>query len=167
VSDIAPSAEQYRSGTGIMLLNHRGRALIGRRNDIEGGAWQMPQGGLGRGEDPRIGALRELKEEIGTDSATILAESKDWHQYELPYALWGRAWGGKYLGQRQKWFLMRFTGCDEDINLEMPNPEFNRWLWVPPHDLPDLVVSFKRPLYEAVLAEFKPLLQSIQRGNSA
>jgi len=141
-----------------MLLNRDGRILMCRRNDVEGGAWQMPQGGISNGEDPRTGAFRELKEEIGTDNAAVIAESAGWHSYDLPISVRPRIWGGKYVGQRQKWFLMRFLGHDEDINLETENPEqhpeFDSWIWVPARDLPDLVVSFKRPLYQALLQEF-------------
>jgi putative (di)nucleoside polyphosphate hydrolase len=156
----------YRLGAGIMLLNNEGRVLMCRRNDVEGGAWQMPQGGISHGEDPRIGALRELKEEIGTDSAVVLAESADWLTYELPVPVRPRVWGGKYVGQRQKWFLMRFTGRDEDIKLDTEHPEqhpeFDGWIWVPPSDLPDLVVSFKRPMYEALLREFGALCRPVE-----
>jgi putative (di)nucleoside polyphosphate hydrolase len=151
------AVSKYRLGVGVMLLNAGGRVLMCRRNDIDGGAWQMPQGGICMGEDPRIGALRELKEEIGTDSATIIAESKDWYQYDLPQTMIGKTWGGKYIGQRQKWFLMRFNGSDEDINLDMQHAEFDGWIWVPHGDLPDLVVSFKRKLYLTVLDEFRAL----------
>jgi putative (di)nucleoside polyphosphate hydrolase len=156
----------YRTGVGVMLLNREGRILLCRRNDIEGGAWQMPQGGIANGEDPRIGAFRELKEEIGTDSAIILAESADWLSYDIPVSVRPRVWGGKYVGQRQKWFLMRFMGRDEDINLDTDNPEqhpeFDGWIWVPARDLPDLVVSFKRPLYEALLHEFAELCRPME-----
>jgi putative (di)nucleoside polyphosphate hydrolase len=157
MSDIAAAESKYRLGVGVMLLNASSRVLMCRRNDIDGGAWQMPQGGLNNGENPRTGALRELKEEIGTDSVAIIAESRAWYQYDLPQTIVGRTWGGKYVGQRQKWFLMRFTGSDEDINLDMQHAEFDGWIWVPPGDLPDLVVSFKRKLYVAVLEEFRAL----------
>lgn len=159
-------ADSYRSGVGIMLLNNQGRVLVCRRKDVEGSAWQMPQGGISKGEDPRIGAYRELKEEIGTDSVAVLAESKEWLSYDLPPAIRPQVWGGKYIGQRQKWFLMRFTGADTDINLDTENPEqhpeFDGWMWIPPRDLPDLVVSFKRKLYEALLEEFGALCQPIK-----
>jgi putative (di)nucleoside polyphosphate hydrolase len=161
-----PSPMIYRNGVGVMLLNKEGRVLVCRRNDIEGGAWQMPQGGLDNGEDPRKGALRELKEEIGVDSVIILAESKEWHRYEVPSSVRSKAWGGKFVGQRQKWFLMRFTGVDEDITLDTQNPEqhpeFDNWIWIPPRDLPELVVSFKRPLYEWLLKEFGHLCHPVQ-----
>lgn len=151
---------------GITLLNHQGRVLVCRRNDIESGAWQMPQGGIAKGEDPRIAAFRELKEEIGTDDAVILAESRNWLTYDLPPSVRARVWGGKYAGQRQKWFLMRFMGSDEDINLDTENPEqhpeFDRWIWVPPTDLPELAVAFKRKVYEALLEEFGPLCRPME-----
>ncbi len=152
-------AGDYRQGAGIVLLNTRGYVLICRRIDIEGGAWQMPQGGCERGETPKLCALRELKEEIGTSSAIVLAESKDWHQYDLPEPLRARAFGGRYIGQRLKWFLMRFTGKDDDIDLQMHNQEFDGWIWVPPDHVPELVVAFKRPMYQAVLEEFRERLK--------
>jgi putative (di)nucleoside polyphosphate hydrolase len=148
-------ADNYRMGVGVMLLNARGQVLIGRRADVEGGAWQMPQGGIEKGEAPRVAVRRELTEEIGTDNAAFIAESPHWRQYDLPPALVGRAWGGRYVGQRLKWFLMRFNGRDEDISVETRNPEFSGWIWVPPDHVSDLVVAFKRPMYEAVLAEFR------------
>jgi putative (di)nucleoside polyphosphate hydrolase len=146
---------EYRPGVGVMLLNNRGRVLICRRNDIEGGAWQMPQGGVDRGENLRMAALRELKEEIGTDNATLIAESRGWYQYDLPQAIITRTWGGKYLGQRQKWFLMRFNGRDDEIKLDMQHPEFDEWIWALPDELPDLVVAFKRNVYQSLLDEFR------------
>lgn len=152
--------DSYRQGAGIVLINPRGQILICRRIDVEGGAWQMPQGGCERGENPKLCALRELKEEIGTDSATVLAETRDWHRYDLPEPLRARAFGGRYTGQRLKWFLMRFTGRDEDIDLQVRNQEFDGWLWVPPDHVADLVVAFKRPMYQAVLEEFGEWLKA-------
>jgi putative (di)nucleoside polyphosphate hydrolase len=150
--------DDYRQGVGIVLLNSHGKVLICRRIDIEGGAWQMPQGGCERGENPRTCAFRELKEEIGTYSAVVLAESKDFHQYNLPEALRAHAWGGRYRGQRLKWFAMRFTGKDDDINVDGHNAEFDGWLWVPHEHVADLVVAFKQPMYQAVLTEFHEVL---------
>lgn len=163
MSSAPADQDKYRLSAGVMLLNKGGRVLICRRNDVEGAAWQMPQGGIDRGEEPRKAALRELKEEIGTDDVNIIAESQGWYQYDLPRAIVLQTWGGKYLGQRQKWFLMRFQGRDEDITLDSQHPEFDRWIWAQPEELPDLAVSFKRPVYEAVLEEFRPLCRAITK----
>ena len=164
MSDEHPAAALYRKGVGIMLLNRSGKLLLGRRSDIEGGAWQLPQGGLERGEQPAEAALRELKEEIGSDRAAILAESKGWYQYDLPEELRMQAWGGRYRGQRLKWFLMRFSGDDNDIDVTSGSREFNRWIWVPPSDAPALVVSFKQPMYLAVMEEFRSQLREHSRS---
>jgi len=145
----------YRPAVGIMLLNPRGEAFVARRIDMpRTSAWQMPQGGIDAGETPRQAALRELKEEIGTDEAEILGESRRWLKYDLPVELAGTVWGGHYRGQRQKWFAMRFTGRDSDINLATEHPEFDIWKWVAPLQLPELIVPFKRQLYIDILAEF-------------
>lgn len=148
----------YRPAVGIMLLNREGRIFVGRRIDMPAGlaAWQMPQGGIDPGETPRAAALRELKEETGTDKALILGESRGWLHYDLPEELAGGIWGGRYRGQRQKWFAMRFTGEDGDIDpAATEHPEFDAWEWVLPERLPDLIVPFKRPLYRDILAEFR------------
>jgi putative (di)nucleoside polyphosphate hydrolase len=147
-----------------MLLNPAGLAFIGRRIDMPAGlaAWQMPQGGIDPGENPRQAAFRELKEEIGTDKAEILAETRGWLHYDLPSDIASRMWSGRWRGQRQKWFLMRFTGEDADINPATEHPEFDAWEWVEPRRLPELIVPFKRPLYCELLAEFREHLPSIQ-----
>jgi putative (di)nucleoside polyphosphate hydrolase len=146
----------YRRGVGIMLLNPPGAVFVGRRIDMPvTPAWQMPQGGIDPGETPRQAALRELKEEIGTDQAEILGETRDWLTYDLSDELAGNVWGGRFRGQRQKWFAMRFTGSDADIDLVTQHPEFDAWQWVVPARLPDLIVPFKRQLYLDVLAEFR------------
>jgi putative (di)nucleoside polyphosphate hydrolase len=147
----APSPD-YRRGVGIMLLNHRNEVLVGQRADAKGDAWQMPQGGIGEDEDPRDAAFRELKEEIGTDKAQIIAESKAWLRYDLPPERRKR-WDGRWQGQQQKWFVMRFQGVDTDINVATEHPEFSAWKWVPLEHLPDLIVSFKRQLYLDLLQE--------------
>ena len=146
----------YRSGVGIMLLNPAGEAFVGRRVDTVIAAWQMPQGGIDPGETPAAAARRELKEEIGTDKAEIVAESRSWLSYELPPEIAAALWGGRYRGQCQKWFLMRFLGADADIDLSGDRPEFDAWQWVVPERLPDLIVPFKRRLYRDILAEFGP-----------
>ncbi len=143
-----------------MLLNPAGEAFIGRRIGMPAGlsAWQMPQGGIDPGETPREAALRELAEEIGTAKAEIIGETREWYCYDLPPELRGGPWGGRFRGQRQKWFAMRFTGADSDIDLATEHPEFDAWEWVAPARLPELIVEFKRAVYVAVLSEFAPLL---------
>jgi putative (di)nucleoside polyphosphate hydrolase len=145
---------KYRRGVGIMLINTRTEIFIARRNDVPGEAWQMPQGGIDRGETPEQAAFRELKEEIGTDNAEIVAESKHWLYYDLPENLAKNAWGGRWRGQRQKWFVMLFRGDDSEINLATKHPEFDAWRWVPVYELESLAVTFKRQLYASLLREF-------------
>jgi putative (di)nucleoside polyphosphate hydrolase len=157
-SALRRSPNQYRPCVGIMLLNARNKVLVGRRRDVEGEAWQMPQGGIDDSESPKEAAYRELKEEIGADNADVLAESKDWLYHDLPADLVGKAWGGRWPGQRQKWFVMRLKGSETEINVETDHPEFLSWKWVPVDDLSSLVVSFKRNLYLSVIAEFRGLL---------
>ncbi len=136
-----------------MLINRDGLVFVAQRIDMPSEAWQMPQGGIDAGEEPRAAALRELKEEIGTDRAEIVAESRDWYAYDLPAEL-GFLWGGRYRGQRQKWFAARFGGSDADIDIATATPEFSAWRWAKASSLPVLIVPFKRPLYEALVAEF-------------
>ncbi len=158
MSAIPNSALPYRPCVGILLLNANDLAFVGRRIDGPSEAWQMPQGGIDDGEDPAAAALRELEEEIGTRNARVIAESRDWHAYDLPPEFIGKVWRGRYRGQRQKWFAMRFLGSDSDIDLATHSPEFAAWRWVSPHTLPDLIVPFKRAIYQAVLDEFRTLL---------
>lgn len=148
----------YRLGVGIVLLNREGLVFVGQRIDRTTEAWQMPQGGIDEGEDPRAAAFRELEEEIGTAKADIISESSNWLTYDLPPELIGKVWRGKYRGQRQKWYAMRFTGRDQDIALDKHEPEFNEWKWVSLNELPDLIVPFKRNLYAQVVAEFRHLI---------
>ena len=154
----AARAQGYRPGVGVMLLDRQRRVFVGRRIDTSGDNWQMPQGGIDKGETPRQAAVRELKEEVGTDKAELLAESKSWFSYDVPSSIAGRLWRGRYRGQRQKWLLMRFTGEDRDVDLRTHHPEFDAWKWVAPAQLPELIVPFKRQLYMDVLAEFAALL---------
>jgi putative (di)nucleoside polyphosphate hydrolase len=147
----------YRRCVGILLLNEAGLAFAGRRHDTEGEAWQMPQGGIDPGELPEVAARREMLEEIGTDRAELLRESSLWRSYDLPADLARRMWRGRYRGQSQKWLAFRFTGSDADIRLDGPHPEFSAWRWLPPDDLPGLIVPFKRDVYVSVVAEFRHL----------
>ena len=150
-----PETTRYRQCVGIMLINGYGRVFVARRADVPTApAWQMPQGGIDWEETPREAAMRELEEEIGTSKVEIVAESSGWMTYDFPLGVAGRVWGGRFRGQRQKWFLMRFTGCDADIDLGSRHPEFDAWRWVAPERLPQLIVSFKRQLYIDILAEF-------------
>lgn len=149
---------KYRRGVGIMLVNARNEIFMARRNDVPGEVWQMPQGGIDRGETPGQAALRELKEEIGTNRAEIIAESKRWLYYDLPAELAQKAWHGRWRGQCQKWFVMRFTGKDDEINLATHHPEFDAWRWTTMQELGSLAVSFKKHLYATLLGEFAMVL---------
>jgi putative (di)nucleoside polyphosphate hydrolase len=152
----------YRPCAGIMLANTEGKVFVGQRVDRapEGDAWQMPQGGIDDGEDAQEAALRELLEETGVnpDLVDIIARSREEYFYDLPDELVGKVWKGKYRGQRQHWFLLRFKGSDEDINIETEHQEFSDWQWVTPDRLPHLIVPFKKRLYEALVAEFGELI---------
>ena len=147
----------YRPAVGIMLLNHSGKVWVGQRLDNITNAWQMPQGGLDKGEDALQGALRELEEETGIapDRVEVIACGSREFDYDLPPELQGKLWKGRYRGQRQTWFLCRFVGDDADVDLETEHPEFNAWKWVDAELLPELIVPFKRQLYTDVLAEFR------------
>ncbi|MCC7015761.1 MAG: RNA pyrophosphohydrolase [Rhodospirillales bacterium] len=155
----------YRKGVGAVLFDKRGRVLIARRIDTPGEAWQLPQGGLDAGESPRRAVLRELAEEIGTARARIIGESRRWLAYDLPPALAGRAWGGRYRGQKQKWFALRFEGSDADIRLDADkHPEFGAWKWMRLDELPGLIVAFKRPVYRALVVEFRRFAKPAKRS---
>lgn len=146
----------YRPAAGIMLLNAEDRVFVGQRRDSTLEAWQMPQGGIDKGERPRDAALRELEEETGIPPhlVAIIAAAPTTLDYDLPADLAASLWKGRYRGQRQSWFLCRFLGTDADVNLETAHPEFRAWKWAAPADLPAMIVPFKRALYEAVLAAF-------------
>jgi putative (di)nucleoside polyphosphate hydrolase len=155
------AALPYRPGVGIMLLSAEGSVFVAQRIDMPSDAWQMPQGGIDKGETPIEAAWREMKEEVGTDRAELLAESHDWYTYDLPRDLAARLWRGRFRGQRQKWFVFRFTGTDRDIDITShDHPEFSTWRWVSMADLPALIVPFKRPLYQQLVGEFRPLIAS-------
>jgi len=150
----------YRPNVGIMLLNADNMVFVAQRIDMPSKAWQMPQGGVDKGEDVTAAAYRELKEEIGTDNATIVATIEDWLYYDIPPELGQKLWKGKWKGQRQRWFAMRFLGDDSEINIETEDPEFSDWQWAELDVLPDLIVPFKRDLYAEVVRRFRPLVLS-------
>ena len=145
----------YRPCVGVMLANQDGKVFVGQRIDNPGPAWQMPQGGIDKGEAPRDAALRELWEETGVtaDKVEIIAETAGWVPYDLPHDLVPRIWKGRFRGQEQKWFLMRFKGTDADVNIATDHPEFSQWCWLPTDQLVDAIVPFKRDVYRAVLGE--------------
>jgi putative (di)nucleoside polyphosphate hydrolase len=149
----------YRPGVGIMLINAARQIFVAQRADRMVDAWQMPQGGIDDGESPSDAVWRELMEEVGTQKARILCESTQWLYYDLPPDLQKKLWGGKYLGQRQKWFALEFTGDDSDIDITAHNhPEFSVWKWAAADQLLDIIVPFKRDVYAKVLHEFAPHL---------
>ena len=154
----------YRPCAGIMLANREGQVFVGQRLDAADSlypdAWQMPQGGIDKGEEAEAAALRELREETGVveDHVQVIGRTREEYLYDLPDELLGKVWKGKYRGQRQSWFLMRFTGDDVHIDIQTEHPEFVDWKWTDPAGLPDIIVPFKRDLYRAVLKEFGPLI---------
>jgi len=156
----------YRACVAVMMFNAHGEVWLGRRvpkwdNHLLDMPWQCPQGGIDPGETPQDAAIRELREEVGCSNVALLAESQTWHNYNLPPEALGVALGGKYRGQRQKWFAARFLGDESEFNLIPPPPhkqEFDAWRWVPLDEVPQMVVDFKRAIYNAVIKEFRPLI---------
>jgi putative (di)nucleoside polyphosphate hydrolase len=148
--------KKYRRGVGIMLVNGAGLVWVGRRIDNRDEAWQMPQGGLDKGEEPWAGALRELEEETGIPPHLVekIADHPQQLRYDIPDAIAAHLWKGKYAGQIQDWYLARFTGVDGDVSIATDHPEFSHWQWVEPHLLPELFVPFKRDMYRDILDGF-------------
>ena len=157
--NVDPESLPYRPCVGCMVLNREGHVFFGRRVMQEAGeAWQMPQGGIDEGEDVRVAALRELEEETGITKVEIIAEAPEWLTYDLPPRLIGKALKGKYRGQRQKWFALRFTGGAQDIDLKAhKHVEFDDYKWVEIDDVVRLIVPFKRQVYQSVVDTFRPL----------
>ena len=146
----------YRPCVGVMLANAAGQVFVGQRIDNDVAAWQMPQGGIDKGEAPQAAALRELWEETGVtaDLVVVEAETSGWIPYDLPHDIVPRIWKGRFRGQEQKWFLLRFHGRDDQVNIATAHPEFSEWRWLAPSELVANIVPFKRAVYESVLAEF-------------
>ena len=157
---IDPDTLPYRPCVGIVLINAKGEIFAGQRLDSTAEAWQMPQGGIDDGEKPRAAAFRELWEETGItkDLVSFLDKTKGWVTYDLPPELLGKVWGGKYRGQRQKWFLFRYTGTDEQVQIATAHPEFARWKWIGAEEMLASIVPFKRAVYDSVVAAFRPHL---------
>ena len=147
----------YRQNVGLMVLNEASDVFVGQRKDNNVAAWQMPQGGIDDGEDAQVAALRELEEETGItpDLVTVVAVSDGWIPYDLPHHLVPKLWKGRYRGQEQKWFLLRFHGSDNQVNIQTEHPEFSKWRWLQTDELVDNIVPFKRDVYVKVIEEFK------------
>jgi len=150
----------YRSGVGIMLINPEKKIFVGKRIDNHSDAWQMPQGGTDPGEDEDLAMFRELKEETGISSVDVklIGKSRGYFYYNLPYKLQKKFWGGKYLGQKQRWYLAELVGDESRINLNHEKPEFSEWKWIEKDKLINVVVGFKRGLYRDVIKEFLEFL---------
>jgi len=146
-----------RNGVGVVLLNNENKVFVGKRIDNPVNFWQMPQGGVDKNEENYEAAKRELREETGITQIKLIKELNYWLEYELPDNLLGKIWKGKYRGQKQKWFIMKFTGNTKDINIKTKHPEFLEWRWVEPSKLPDIAVKFKINVYKKLVQEITSL----------
>ena len=142
-----------RIGVGIVVLNNENKVFVGKRIDNPENFWQMPQGGIDKNENSLQAAKRELKEETGIQSIQLIKELDEWLEYDLPENLLGKIWQGKYRGQKQKWYIMKFVGKEDEININTRNPEFLDWKWIEPSKLPDIAVNFKVNLYKKIKKE--------------
>lgn len=153
----------YRLGVGLMIINKDKKVFVGKRADMAasdlGNFWQMPQGGIDEQEEPEQAALREMREEIGTSNVLLLAESPEWLAYDFPKELAKVLWGGRFCGQKQKWFLYQYLGKDHEIDIKTHHPEFSDWQWIDPELLPEIIVPFKREIYRQILTMFRPYLK--------
>ncbi len=157
---VDPETLPYRPCVGVVLINDQGLIFAGQRIDNPAPAWQMPQGGIDEGEKPRAAALRELWEETGVteDLVEFVAKTHDWVTYDLPPELLGKVWDGKYRGQKQKWFLFRFRGRDDQVRIDTDHPEFDKWRWIGADEMVTSIVPFKRAVYEEVVRHFRAYL---------
>lgn len=157
MTNIEDNRLPYRPCAGIMLLNNENKVFVAKRIDTDVEAWQMPQGGIDEGEDAKAAAIRELEEETGVTDASVIAEYDGWLTYDLPDELYGKVWNGRYGGQTMKWYVMRFHGKDQDINIETEHPEFSTWRWADMNELEHIIVPFKKEIYRKLAEKFSNL----------
>ncbi len=159
-------AKKYRTGVGIILLNKDSKVFVGKRFDSSSEAWQLPQGGVDEGEDLLAAAWREMEEEIGTINAEFIHESNKWYYYDIPAEIHKNLWSGKYVGQKQKWFIFKFLGDDIEININTAIPEFQEWQWIDVEILPTIIVDFKERLYKELVNDLRHVIATIKWDDS-